>query len=137
MQELIVILVDGLVFSSYLFMVSVGLTVIFGVMKILNVTHGAFYAFGAYLSATLIGAYYNAELPEFGGFLAIFAAAVIVFGRDLGGNGKTSSMYTQFVKIVKYTQFVKGIVKNWHNVAPFLVHRHRFLPMNTRFSAFF
>ncbi len=78
MQELIVILVDGLVFSSYLFMVSVGLTVIFGVMKILNVTHGAFYAVGAYLSATLIGAYYNAELPEYGSFLAIFAAAVAV-----------------------------------------------------------
>jgi len=77
-QELIVILVDGLVFSSYLFMVSVGLTVIFGVMKILNVTHGAFYAFGAYMSATLIGAYYNTDLPEFGGFLAIFAAAIIV-----------------------------------------------------------
>ena len=78
MQELIVILVDGLVFSSYLFMVSVGLTVIFGVMKILNVTHGAFYAFGAYMSATLIGAYYNTDLPEFGGFLAIFAAAIII-----------------------------------------------------------
>ena len=78
MQELVVILVDGLVFSSYLFMVSVGLTVIFGVMKILNVTHGAFYAFGAYMSATLIGAYYNADLPEYGGFLAIFAAAVII-----------------------------------------------------------
>lgn len=78
MQELIVILVDGLVFSSYLFMVSVGLTVIFGVMKILNVTHGAFYAFGAYMSATLIGAYFNAELPEYGSFLAIFAAAAIV-----------------------------------------------------------
>lgn len=78
MQELIVILVDGLVFSSYLFMVSVGLTVIFGVMKILNVTHGAFYAFGAYMSATLIGAYFNADLPEYGSFLAIFAAAAIV-----------------------------------------------------------
>ena len=78
MQELIVILVDGLVFSSYLFMVAVGLTVIFGVMKILNVTHGSFYAFGAYLSATLIGAYYETDWPEFGGFLAIFAAALIV-----------------------------------------------------------
>ena len=33
MQELIVILVDGLVFSSYLFMVAVGLTVIFGIGK--------------------------------------------------------------------------------------------------------
>lgn len=78
MQELIVILVDGLVFSSYLFMVAVGLTVIFGVMKILNVTHGSFYAFGAYMSATLIGAYYNTDLPEFGGFLMIFAAALII-----------------------------------------------------------
>jgi branched-chain amino acid transport system permease protein len=77
-QELIVILVDGLVFSSYLFMVAVGLTVIFGVMKILNVTHGSFYAFGAYMSATLIGAYYETDLPEFGGFLAIFAAALII-----------------------------------------------------------
>ncbi len=78
MQELIVILVDGLVFSSYLFMVAVGLTVIFGVMKILNVTHGSFYAFGAYLSATLIGIYYATDLPEFGGFVAIFAAALII-----------------------------------------------------------
>ena len=78
MQELIVILVDGLVFSSYLFMVAVGLTVIFGVMKILNVTHGSFYAFGAYLSATLVGIYYATDLPEFGGFVAIFAAALII-----------------------------------------------------------
>jgi branched-chain amino acid transport system permease protein len=77
-QELIVILVDGLVFSSYLFMVAVGLTVIFGVMKILNVTHGSFYAFGAYMSATLVGIYYETDLPEFGGFVAIFAAAIIV-----------------------------------------------------------
>ncbi len=78
MQELIVILVDGLVFSSYLFMVAVGLTVIFGVMKILNTTHGSFYAFGAYFSATLIGAYYETDWPEFGGFLAIFIAAIVI-----------------------------------------------------------
>jgi branched-chain amino acid transport system permease protein len=40
-QQFVVILVDGLVFSSYLFLVAVGLTVIFGVMKVLNVTHGS------------------------------------------------------------------------------------------------
>ncbi len=77
-QQLVVILVDGLVFSSYLFLVAVGLTVIFGVMKVLNVTHGSLYAFGAYLSATLVGVYYDTELPEFGGFLMLFAAPVIV-----------------------------------------------------------
>ena len=78
MLTLIAILVDGLIYSSYLFMVAVGLTVIFGVMKILNVTHGSFYAFGAYMSATLVGIYYETDLPEFGGFLAIFAAALVV-----------------------------------------------------------
>lgn len=53
-ELLLIILVDGLVYASYLFMVSVGLTVICGVLKILNVTHGAFYAFGAYLTADLL-----------------------------------------------------------------------------------
>jgi len=55
MQTAITILLDGLVFSSYLFIVSVGLTIIFGVMKILNVTHGSFYAWGAYTAAFFIG----------------------------------------------------------------------------------
>jgi branched-chain amino acid transport system permease protein len=77
-QQIVVILVDGFIFSSYLFMVAVGLTVIFGVMKVLNVTHGSLYAFGAYLSATLVGIYYETNLPEFGGFLMLFIAPVIV-----------------------------------------------------------
>lgn len=77
-ELLLVILVDGLVYSSYLFMVSVGLTVIFGVQKVLNVTHGSFYALGAYLAATLIGIWYNSELPAFGGFVMILLAAVVI-----------------------------------------------------------
>lgn len=83
LQQILVILVDGLVFSSYLFMVAVGLTVIFGVMKILNVTHGALYSFGAYLAATFIGWWANAGLPDFFGFFLIFAAAILV-GAALG-----------------------------------------------------
>lgn len=78
MQQLVVILVDGLVFSSYLFMVAVGLTIIFGVMKVLNVTHGSLYAFGAYLAAYLVGVYYEAGLPDAGGFLMLLIAPVIV-----------------------------------------------------------
>lgn len=83
LQQFLVILVDGLVFSSYLFMVAVGLTVIFGVMKILNVTHGALYSFGAYLAATFIGWWANAGLPDVFGFFLIFAAAILV-GAALG-----------------------------------------------------
>ncbi len=78
MQLAAVVLVDGLVYASYLFMVAVGLTVIFGVQRVLNVTHGSFFAFGAYLAATLIGAWYNAGLPQIGGFLMILSAAIVI-----------------------------------------------------------
>ena len=77
-QLLAIIVVDGLVYSSYLFMVSVGLTIIFGVQKVLNVTHGSFYGFGAYLAATLIGLWYGADLPAFGGFLIILLSAIFL-----------------------------------------------------------
>lgn len=77
-ELLIVILVDGLVYSSYLFLVAVGLTVIFGVQKVLNVTHGSFYAFGAYLAAYLIGLWAKGGLPDAGGFLLILVSAIIL-----------------------------------------------------------
>src|SRR3546814_7761828 len=76
----VTMLLDGLVFSSYLFLVSVGLTIIFGVMKILNVAHGSLYAWGAYTAAWLIGVWAEAGLGDAGGFLMIGVAAVTVGG---------------------------------------------------------
>ena len=112
MQQLAVIIVDGLVFSSYLFIVAVGLTVIFGVMKILNVTHGSFYAFGAYASATLVGAYYETDLPEFGGFAAILLSAVVV-GSVLGvvlERGLLKYMYHRDEVIIVLATFATFLV---------------------------
>jgi branched-chain amino acid transport system permease protein len=70
------ILTDGLVYAAYLFVVAIGLTLIFGVMKILNVAHGAFYAFGAYGAATAVGLYFDRGLPVAGGFLAMVLAGM-------------------------------------------------------------
>jgi branched-chain amino acid transport system permease protein len=78
MLTALAIVVDGLVFASWLFIVALGLTLIFGVMQILNVAHGSFYAFGAYVSANAIGVYYEAGWPPMGGFLLIIAAALVV-----------------------------------------------------------
>ncbi len=77
------ILTDGLVYAAYLFLVAVGLTLIFGVMKILNVTHGSFYAFGAYGAATAVGIYFERGLPDAGGFLFMILLAVAI-GMVLG-----------------------------------------------------
>ena len=78
METLLTILLDGLQFSSYLFIVSAGLTIIFGVMKILNVAHGSFYAWGAYTAAFFIGKFSDMGMPDALGFLIIIAAAISV-----------------------------------------------------------
>ncbi len=78
MTLMLTILVDGLVYSAWLFIVSVGLTLVFGVMRVLNIAHGSLYAIGAYLSATLIGLWFDRGLPELGGFAALIVAALSV-----------------------------------------------------------
>lgn len=72
------IVTDGLVYAAYLFLVSVGLTLIFGVMKILNVAHGSFYAFGAYGSAIAVGVYFDRGFPAAGGFLLMVLVAMAI-----------------------------------------------------------
>jgi len=54
------ILVYGAVISSIYALLAVGFTLIFGVARILNLAHGAFYALGAYGAYTLTA---NAHLP--------------------------------------------------------------------------
>jgi len=51
----ITILIDGLTYASWLFIVALGLTLVFGVLKILNIAHGSFYALGAYAAASFVG----------------------------------------------------------------------------------
>lgn len=72
------ILSDGLVYAAYLFVVAIGLTLIFGVMKILNIAHGSFYAFGAYGAATAVGIYFDRGLPDAGGFLFMVLVAMAI-----------------------------------------------------------
>ncbi|MCC6778899.1 MAG: branched-chain amino acid ABC transporter permease [Hyphomicrobiales bacterium] len=47
------LIVDGLADAAVIFFVAVGLTLVFSVVRILNVAHGSFYALGAYLSVTI------------------------------------------------------------------------------------
>ena len=54
MAGLLTILIDGLTYASWLFIVALGLTLVFGVLKILNIAHGSFYALGAYGAATFV-----------------------------------------------------------------------------------
>ncbi len=84
MNFVVLALLDGLAYASLLFLVAVGLTLIFGVLGILNIAHGSLYAIGAYVAATigqsLVAQGYSPWLT----FPALLAAAILV-GVVLGG----------------------------------------------------
>jgi len=95
MQEVLAILIDGITYASWLFIIAVGLTLVYGVMKILNVAHGSLYALGAY-AATSLGGYWLAHgYPPVGtyGMLALAAIAVGLVAGPLIERGLLRRMY--------------------------------------------
>jgi branched-chain amino acid transport system permease protein len=50
---------NGLSFSMMLFLVAAGFTLIFGLMKIINIAHGSFYLLSAYIGLTVLQATEN------------------------------------------------------------------------------
>lgn len=75
---------DGLAYGSLIFLVAVGLSLIFGVLGIVNVAHGSFYAIGAYVAAASVLALGAAGLPTWLAFPALLLSAALV-GILLGG----------------------------------------------------
>ena len=53
MALLTTIVFDALSYGATLFLLSIGLTVVFGVLRILNISHGGIYALGAYMGTWL------------------------------------------------------------------------------------
>ena len=51
---LIIQLLNGLVFSLLLFLMAAGLSLILGLMDVVNLAHGGFYLFGGYIGLTMI-----------------------------------------------------------------------------------
>lgn len=78
MNQLLAVLLDGLIYSSWLFIIAVGLTLIYGVMKILNIAHGSLYALGAYSAAALAGYWINQGHAPMGSYAVMLVAAILV-----------------------------------------------------------
>jgi branched-chain amino acid transport system permease protein len=77
-------MLDGIAYAALVFLVAVGLTLIFGVLRILNVAHGSFYAIGAYTAASLGAGITLAGLSPWLSFPALLLSAALV-GGILGG----------------------------------------------------
>ena len=75
MNLLVTILFDGVTYASWLFIVALGLTLVFGILKILNIAHGSFYAVGAYAGASLVGWLLSIHVAPAFSLVALVAAA--------------------------------------------------------------
>jgi branched-chain amino acid transport system permease protein len=84
MLSFLAVLIDGTIYASWLFLVAAGLTVIYGVMRILNMAHGSFYAIGAYSAASAIGWYFSDGSGTAGISLLILFGSALVAGLVVG-----------------------------------------------------
>lgn len=123
MLTAVAIFLDGLGFAAWLFLASVGLTLIYGVMRILNIAHGSFYALGAYAAASLVGLYSATGAAPWGAYILLFLAAIgvgIVFGlaiergvlRVMYGRDEVLMVlvtYALFLILEDFTKLVWGV----------------------------
>lgn len=78
MTNFLAIAIDGAIYASWLFLVAAGLTVIYGVMRVLNLAHGSFYAIGAYSASSLVGWYFSGEHGSpYLSYLLLIGAALV------------------------------------------------------------
>lgn len=68
-------IINGITTGMAVFLVATGLTLIFGIMRILNFAHGAFFMIGAYIASSLVGTEPSSIVTL---ILAALAAGVVV-----------------------------------------------------------
>ncbi|MCA0044865.1 branched-chain amino acid ABC transporter permease [Celeribacter litoreus] len=78
LQSIIPLAVDALANAALIFFVAVGLTLVFSVLRILNVAHGSFYSIGAYVAASVGLWIVGAGLPDWLTFPALLLSAAFV-----------------------------------------------------------
>jgi branched-chain amino acid transport system permease protein len=101
---------SGLIIGMLLFLVAAGLTLIFGVLKVVNFTHGSFYMLGAYFAYTVYvatGSYMLAVLAAAFG-VGLFA---LVFERFFMSKVYSSNVLMQLLVCYAFILILDDAVK--------------------------
>ena len=77
-RQFVLLSLNGVSFGALLFLLSSGFTLIFGLMRIVNLAHGSFYLLGGYVGLSLMQAGQSFWVAMMGGALAIAVLGFVV-----------------------------------------------------------
>ena len=77
-RQFVLLTLNGISFGALLFLLSSGFTLIFGLMRIVNLAHGSFYLLGGYVGLTLMQNGQSFWVAMIGGALAIAVLGFVV-----------------------------------------------------------
>lgn len=112
-------LFNGLGYGLMLFLLAAGLTLVFGVMDTMNLSHGSLFMFGAYMGATLQGLT-GSFVFAVAGAVASTALVAVVLERTLMRRLYVSNHLVQVVATVGLIFMADDVVKWFWGSAPVL-----------------
>jgi len=101
---------NGLQFGLLLFLLAAGLTLIFGIMDLVNLAHGSFYMIGAYFAATftlLTGDFVLSAALAFAATLLVGMAVEVIAIRRLYGRNHLDHVLGTFGLILFFNELVR------------------------------
>jgi branched-chain amino acid transport system permease protein len=103
---------NGLQFGLLLFLLAAGLTLVFGIMDLVNLAHGSLYMVGAYLAATfsaLTGSFLLGCVLALAGTLVVGMAVEVIAMRRLYGRDHLDHVLATFGLILFFDELVRLI----------------------------
>jgi branched-chain amino acid transport system permease protein len=103
---------NGLQFGVMLFLLAAGLTLIFGIMGLINLAHGSLYMVGAFAGASVLATTGSFLLALVGGMVAAGLAGLVVEStimRRLYARGHLDQVLATFGLILFFNEFVRMV----------------------------
>ena len=103
---------NGIAFGLLLFLLAAGLTLVFGIMDLVNLAHGSLYMMGAYFAATFAawtGSFVLAAILALGATLLLGMALEVIALRKLYGRDHLDHVLATFGLILFFNELVRLI----------------------------
>jgi branched-chain amino acid transport system permease protein len=121
MGLILVQLLNGLQTGLVIFLAASGLTLVFGILGVINLSHGSFYMIGAYLALSLTGVFGDVFLALVAGIPLAFVLGLAIewlFIRHLYNRDHLQQVLLTFALILVFNEFQQVIWGSYPHAIP-------------------